>query len=429
MTTAADPILDRLSRLYPRSIDLSLGRVRRLLDQLGNPEQRLPPVVHIAGTNGKGSTLAMLSAMFEADGKRAHRYISPHLVRFNERILLNGVPIADADLKPLLLEVEAANGDAPITFWEVTTAAAFLAFAQVPSDVLLLETGLGGRLDATNVVARPALTLLSRIGFDHEAYLGRTLTSIAREKCGILRPGVPALTARQRPPAALTIRQWATRIGADLVRAGDAFGISSNGADLVFRDASGTIPLPQPSLPGAHQIENAELAVAAARRLDHLLRPSPKAIASGLRNTAWPARLQRIEEGALLQSLRSDDELWIDGSHNLDGGAAAAAYFASLPPRPLRAVIGMLATKDVRGYVAFLAPLLERVVAVPVPGSAAGHAPEDVAAAVAALGVAASTAADLRSGLAELATGPTARIAVLGSLYLAGAALADNAGP
>ncbi|MFP4270940.1 MAG: bifunctional folylpolyglutamate synthase/dihydrofolate synthase, partial [Alphaproteobacteria bacterium] len=232
-----DRILERLNRLHPKSIDLSLGRVRRLLAQLGHPERRLPPVVHIAGTNGKGSTLAMLDAMLQAQGLTTHRYISPHLVRFHERILLQGTAIGDDALEAVLLEAEEANGDAPITFFEITTAAAMLAFARTPADLLLLETGLGGRLDATNVVPRPLLTLISPISFDHEAYLGRTLSAIAREKCGILRPGVPALVGRQHPAAATAIRQACARLGAPLTIAGEDFRVEALTDGLRFADA------------------------------------------------------------------------------------------------------------------------------------------------------------------------------------------------
>lgn len=425
MTTPADPILDRLSRLHPKVIDLSLGRMRRLLAALDHPERRLPPVVHIAGTNGKGSTLAMLAAMIEAGGGVAHRYISPHLVRFNERILLCGRPIADATLEAVLLEVEEANGAAPITFFEITTAAALLAFARVPADVVLLETGLGGRLDATNVVPRPALTLLSSISFDHEAYLGRTVTAIAREKCGILRRDVRALVAPQRPGAAVTIRQACARIGAPMVAAGRDWRVTPTASGFRFEDEGGALELPPPVLPGAHQRDNAGLAVAAARRLG-LAGLTADAIGQGLRTTDWPGRLQRIAQGPLRDRLRPGDELWIDGSHNPDGWRVSADFFATLPPMPLRVVIGMLSTKDARHCLEPLAPLVERLVAVPVPGTEAGMDPGALADAARSLGIDAGTADGFDAGLAQLADGPPARIGIVGSLYLVGAALAAN---
>ncbi len=425
MTTPTDPILDRMSRLHPKAMDLSLGRMRRLLGALDHPERRLPPVVHIAGTNGKGSTLALLSAMLEAAGYRVHRYVSPHLIRFNERILMAGQPIADATLEALLVDVERANEDAPITFFEITTAAAFEAFARSPADILLLETGLGGRLDATNVVPRPLLTLISSISFDHEAWLGSTLTAIAGEKAGIMRRAVPALSVAQRPAAAVTLRQASARIGAPLVVEGRDWRVQPSGDGFFFADAAGSLTLPAPSLVGAHQVENAGLATAAARRLGKLAPPA-KAIAAGLQRASWPARLQRVREGRLVDLARPEDELWIDGSHNPDGGLMSAAFFRSLPPRPFRVVLGMLASKDARGYLGHLAPLVDRLITVPVPGSDAGLPPPELASVARSLGIEATAATTIDAALSALAAGPPARLAIMGSLYLAGAALAEN---
>jgi dihydrofolate synthase/folylpolyglutamate synthase len=420
-----DPILDRLNRLHPKAIDLSLGRVRRLLAALGHPERALPPVVHIAGTNGKGSTLAMLDAMLQARGLTTHRYISPHLVRFHERILLGGAPIEDDLLEAVLLEAERANGDAPITFFEITTAAAMLAFSRTPADVLLLETGLGGRLDATNVVPRPLMTLISPISFDHEAYLGRTLSAIAREKCGILRPGVPAIVGPQRPAAATAIRQACARLGASLTLAGEDFAVAADGAGMRFADRDGELTLPAPILPGAHQIQNAGLAIAAARRLGPLA-PDRAAVAAGLRSTRWPARLQRLDRGRLLRTIRREDELWVDGGHNPEAGQAVASFFGSLERRPLRVVLGMLTTKDATGYLTPLAPQVDRLVAVDITDSDSAQPPARLVDTARGLGVDAEAAGDLKGGLASLASGAPARIAVLGSLYLAGRALAEN---
>jgi dihydrofolate synthase/folylpolyglutamate synthase len=420
-----DRILDRLNRLHPKSIDLSLGRIRRLLAALGHPERALPPVVHIAGTNGKGSTLAMLDAMLQARGLTTHRYISPHLVRFHERILLGGAPIDDDALEAVLLEAERANGDAPITFFEITTAAAMLAFSRTPADVLLLETGLGGRLDATNVVPRPLMTLISPISFDHEAYLGRTLSAIAREKCGILRPGVPAIVGPQHPAAATAIRQACARLGAPLTLAGEDFAVAADGTGMRFADRDGELTLPAPILPGAHQLQNAGLAVAAARRLGPLA-PTRDAIAAGLRSTQWPARLQRLDRGRLLSAIRGEDELWVDGGHNPEAGQAVASFFGSLERRPLRVVLGMLTTKDAGGYLAPLAPQVDRLVAVDITDSDSAQPPARLVDTARRLGVEADAADDLQGGLNRLASGAPARIAVLGSLYLAGRALAEN---
>ncbi len=424
---APETILARLERLHPKAIDLSLGRVHRLLGALGHPERRLPPVIHIAGTNGKGSTLAMLDAMLTADGRRVHRYVSPHLVRFNERILLGGQPIEDAALEALLVEVEAANGDAPITFFEITTAAALLAFARTAADAVLLETGLGGRLDATNVIPKPALTLLSPISFDHEAYLGRTLSAIAREKCGIFRPGVPVVSARQRPVVDTVVRQWAARLGAPPTLTPRDYRFERGGDDEAWRfvDASGALDLPPPILRGDHQYGNAALAVAAARRLGPLA-PSVAAIAAGLRSASWPARLQRLDRGRLLAAVRAQDELWVDGGHNPDAGQAVARFFQGLPPRPLRVVMGMLSTKDARGFLEPLVPAIDRLVAVRIAGTEASQPPDQLAACANALGIRADVAPDPRTALARLAEGEPARIAVLGSLYLAGAVLTEN---
>ncbi|MFW5679149.1 MAG: bifunctional folylpolyglutamate synthase/dihydrofolate synthase [Pseudomonadota bacterium] len=423
---APDTILQRLERLHPKAIDLSLGRVHRLLGALGHPERRLPPVVHIAGTNGKGSTLAMLDAMLTEQGLRVHRYVSPHLVRFNERILVAGEPIEDGPLEAFLLEAEAANAGAPITFFEITTAAAFLAFSRIPADVVLLETGLGGRLDATNVVPRPLLTLLSPMSFDHEAYLGRTLSAIAREKCGILRPGVPVLVGPQRPPVEIAVRQWATRLGAPLTLTPRDYHIERaiDGA-WRFVDARGSLELPAPFLAGDHQYLNAGLAVAAARRMGPLA-PSAEAIARGLQSARWPARLQRLDRGRLLSALRAQDELWVDGGHNPDAGRVIADFFRGLAPRPLRVVMGMLSTKDARGFLEPLAPQVERLVAVRIAGSQAGQPPALLADQARTLGIRAEVADTTRQALQRLAEGEPARIAVLGSLYLAGEVLAEN---
>ena len=426
--TAPDPIPRRLERPHPKAIDLSLGPVRRLLRSLGHPERRLPPVVHVAGTNGKGSTLAMLDAMLTADGRRVHRYVSPHLVRFNERILVGGQPIADAPLTELLEEVEAANRDAPITFFEITTAAALLAFARTDADAVLLETGLGGRLDATNVVPRPMLTLLSPISFDHEAYLGRTLTAIAREKCGIIRPGVTVVSAPQVPPVDVVVRQSATRLGAPLVIGHRDYRCARSGPDghWSFEDALGDLALPPPTLRGAHQYQNAALAVAAARRLRPLA-PAAEAIRAGLVAASWPARLQRLDRGRLLAALRAQDELWVDGGHNPDAGRVLAEFFRGLAPRPLRVVMGMLQTKDARGFLEPLAPLVDRLVAVRIADAASSQPPGQLAACAQTLGIRAEIGESPRAAIARLAEGEPARIAVLGSLYLAGAVLAENA--
>ncbi len=349
----SDPVLERLKGLHPKVIDLSLDRVHRLLAALDHPERRLPPVVHVAGTNGKGSTVAFLRAMLEAAGYRVHVYTSPHLVRFHERIRLAGTLIDDTHLAALLEECETANAGGPITFFEVTTVAAFLAFSRVPADVVLLETGLGGRLDATNVIDRPAVTAITRISYDHRQFLGKSLLEIASEKAGIFKPGVPVVLAEQ-PAAdalkALTLR--ATAIAAPI----QPWTATPQPGGFRFESAKRRVDLPMPGLPGAHQIGNAGLALAC---LDHLpLAVDDAAVRRGLAAVEWPARLQRLTRGPLADSLPPDWELWLDGGHNDSAGEVLArqavdwsvADDSRAGPhggrRPLLLIYGMLASKD-----------------------------------------------------------------------------------
>jgi dihydrofolate synthase/folylpolyglutamate synthase len=427
-----DAILGRLKTLHPRVICLSLGRIERLLAALGEPQRRLPPVVHIAGTNGKGSTLAMLRAMLESAGRRCHVYTSPHLVRFSERIVIAGEEVGEAALTQALATCERANGGAAITFFEITTAAAFLLFAEHPADYLLLETGLGGRLDATNVVARSALTLISAIDMDHQAFLGETLAAIAGEKAGILKPAVACLSVRQKPEAAAVIGARAEACGAPLFCEGEAWQVASHGDRLSFAGFGRSLDLPLPALSGAHQVQNAGLAIAAALRLaDQAV--DDAAIGAGLRRCRWPARLQRLDAGALKCWLPHGWDLWLDGGHNPAAGAALAAHaHAAWGDRPLDLIVGMLRTKDWRGFLAPFAELAARLVAVPVPGEEAGLAPDELAAAAAALAIPAVTAADVPAALSHLAdpaaAGPR-RVLIAGSLYLAGRVLALDATP
>ena len=343
----SDLILARLRGLHPKTIDLSLERIQRLLAQLGHPERRLPPVVHIAGTNGKGSTLAMLDAMLQAAGRHVQRYVSPHLVRYNERFLFDGQPIAEPDLADVLDLCERVNGGAPITEFEITTAAAFVAFARRPADALLIETGLGGRLDATNVVARPMLTALAPISLDHQAFLGERLEQIAFEKAGILKPGVPCLVGPQAPAALRVIAERAAAIDAPLRVHGRDWRAWREGQRLRVKVGSDRLDLPLPVLPGCHQIDNAGLAVASALALDDLA-PDRHAIAAGLRQAHWPARLQRLGRGPLLELLPEGWQLWLDGGHNPAAGEALAASLnrAAAGPGPWHLVVGMLTTKD-----------------------------------------------------------------------------------
>ncbi|WP_448203555.1 bifunctional folylpolyglutamate synthase/dihydrofolate synthase [Azospirillum sp. sgz302134] len=424
----ADPVLDRLKGLHPKVIDLSLDRVHRLLAALGHPERRLPPVVHVAGTNGKGSTVAFLRAMLEAAGYRVHVYTSPHLVRFHERIRLAGRLIDDDRLAALLEECEAANAGDPITFFEVTTVAAFLAFAREPADVVLLETGLGGRLDATNVVDRPAVTAITRVSCDHRQFLGDTLEAIAGEKAGIFKPGVPAVIAPQpAEEAARTLAARAAAVGAPV------YGWRAVPTETGFRfeSAKRRIDLPPPGLAGAHQIGNAGVALAC---LDYLpLTVGDEAVRRGIAAVEWPARLQRLTRGPLAESLPPDWELWLDGGHNDSAGEVLAvqaqAWAAETPARPLLMVYGMLSSKEPEEFLGPLAPHVMAARTVGIPGEEASLSAEDTAAATRACGIAdtapAAGVAEALAALTSRVSGP-ARVLICGSLYLAGTVLAEN---
>ncbi len=418
----SDDLLARLLTLHPKLIDLTLDRMHRLLAALGHPERHLPPVIHIAGTNGKGSTQACLRAGLEAEGARVHAYTSPHLVRFHERIRLAGALVSEAELADLLDACEAANGDAPITFFEVTTCAALLGFARHPADWLLLEVGLGGRLDATNVVDRPALCVITPVSFDHEQYLGSTLAAIAGEKAGILKPGVPCVVAPQAAEALEVIEAKAEAVGAPLHVHGRDWMAWRERDRLVVQDDRGLADLPLPRLPGAHQIVNAGTAVAALR----LLGRSEAAQEAAPARAEWPARLQRLTRGPLAAAAPGA-ELWLDGGHNPAAGAALALALAAMPARPTHLICGMLNTKDVGGFLRPLAAQARSLTCVSIPGALATLPAADTCAAGRAAGHAARTAASVTEALAAiLAQDPAARVLICGSLYLAGEVLAEN---
>jgi len=423
-----DVVLARLTQLYPKLIDLSLDRMHRLLGDLNNPQNQLPPVIHVAGTNGKGSTIAMMRAVLEAAGYRVHVYTSPHLVRFAERIRLVGSQIDEALLLALLEHVETANAGKPITFFEVTTAVAFMAFARIPADVVLLETGLGGRFDATNVVAQPAVTALASISMDHMQYLGDTLKKIAGEKAAIMKPGVPCVSVAQPAEAAAVINEAAARIGAPLKMQGAAWRIEDTGGGLSFTGEHNQWRVPAPSLPGRHQVENAGLALAA---LDQSPFAIPLfALRSGFRNIEWPARAQRLKHGPLMALLPGSWDLWLDGGHNAGGGQAIAALAADLwADAPLHLVCGMLTTKAAEDYLRPLASRAASFTAVPIALSDAAFAPADLAAAAKRAGFTdvhtADTVEAALKRIAETGRG-RARVLICGSLYLAGEVLRDN---
>ncbi len=413
--------------MHPRLIDLSLGRIERLLARLGNPETRLPPVVHVAGTNGKGSVIALLRALLEAAGYSIHAYTSPHLVRFNERIRLAGRDISDGALTALLEECETANAGEVITYFEITTAAALLAFARAPADVLLLETGLGGRLDATNVVPRPALTVLTPVSVDHQHFLGETLAEIAGEKAGILKPGVVCVSAAQEGAAANVIAARAAALGAPLVLGGRDWSLRREGGRLVFEGAGRTRNLPPPALAGAHQAENAGLAVACLDHLEGFTAPDA-ALARGFAAVEWPGRLQRLIRGPLVEILPAGWELWVDGGHNAAAAAVLAAHARHWQSRPLHMIFGIMASKD---PVAFLRPLAAptgclRTVAI--PGAAGSLGAGEAAAAGRSLKMDAEAADSVAEALGAIVARETrpARVLVCGSLYLVGTVLREN---
>ncbi len=400
---ALDPVLARLTALHPKLIDLALDRVLHLLKRLGNPERRLPPTIHVAGTNGKGSTVAFMRAMLEAAGRRVHVYTSPHLVRFNERIVVAGAMLPDAELLALLEECERANEGRPITFFEITTAAAFLAFSRARADVVLLEVGLGGRLDTTNVVERPAMTAITPVARDHTQFLGETLGQIAAEKAGIIKPGVPLVLASQEEAARTVILAKAAEAGAPVH---DDWRVSEG----IFYGRQLTIPLPVLGLAGAHQTGNAGLALAC---LESFGLPE-EALVRGLEAARWPARLQRLS---------NNPEIWLDGGHNAAAGRVLAEWLAGRQER-FDLVVGMLDTKDRDRFLAALAPHAERTVTVPVPGSVASVPAEALAETARAVGMRASAAPDAETALERL--GGVRPVLITGSLYLAGAVLASR---
>ena len=417
---SSDAILTRLMTLHPKIIDLTLDRLTRLLDTLGNPERRLPPVIHLAGTNGKGSTQAMIRAGLEADGLRVHAYTSPHLARFHERIRLAGELISEPALMALLDECEAANGGENITFFEVTTAAAMLAFARTPADFTLLEVGLGGRLDATNVIDAPALTIITPVSIDHQQYLGETLPEIAGEKAGILKRRVPCIVGPQQEAALEVIEARAARLGAPLFVHGQHWHASEERDRLIFQDEDGLLDLPLPILPGPHQIENAGAAIAALRVLK---KGNPEAAVT---RATWPARMQRLSTGPLTEAA-PEAEIWLDGGHNPAGGKAVAATLARMPARETHLICGMLNTKDVGGYLTPIAPQIASLTAVSIPGEANTLPAEATEAAAKASGMTARSSVDVLTALREItARNPRARVLICGSLYLAGQILKEN---
>jgi dihydrofolate synthase/folylpolyglutamate synthase len=417
----SDAVLQRMMTLHPKVIDLTLGRVQKLLQALGNPESRIPPAIHIAGTNGKGSTLSMIRAGLEGAGHSAHAYTSPHLARFHERIRLAGDLISEQHLTQLLDECVRANGADEITFFEITTCAAFLAFAQTPADYTLLEVGLGGRLDATNVI-RPRLSIITPVSLDHQQFLGDTVALIAGEKAGIIKRGVPVVVGPQAPEGLEVIESVAARMGAPVLAYGQHWHVFEENGRLVFQDENGLLDLPLPNLLGPFQVQNAGAALMALRHLGL----GDAACTAAVTHAVWPARMQRLRKGPLID-LAPQIELFLDGGHNPAGGQAVAATLARMPARETHLICGMLNTKDVRGYMEPLRGHAASLRAVSIPNEVNTLPAEATRDAALAAGLKAQIAPSVADALAEIAAqSPDARVLICGSLYLAGAILREN---
>jgi dihydrofolate synthase/folylpolyglutamate synthase len=420
--STSDAILDRMMALHPKIIDLTLDRMLKLLDALGNPQDKLPPVIHIAGTNGKGSTQAMIRAGIEAAGKTAHAYTSPHLARFHERIRLAGELITEEALTDVLDECYAANNGEIITYFEITTCAAILAFSRTPADYTLLEVGLGGILDATNVVGTPAVTVITPVDLDHQQFLGDTLAEIAGEKAGIIKRRVPCIVGPQQEAGLEVIEAVAARNMAPLSVYGQHWHAYREAGRMVYQDEQGLLDLPLPKLPGVHQVQNAGGAIATLRALGF----DNAACEGAVTNVTWPARMQRLKEGPLIKAA-GQAELWLDGGHNPAAGRALSGVLAELPKVPTYLICGMLNTKDITGYLRPLAPYVTALHAVSIPGEAATLPAETTAQAAVDAGMTAFEAADVLSAIIEIVRQePNARVLICGSLYLAGNILRDN---
>jgi len=443
-TPAAKPspplgeLIARLSALHPKRIDLDLQRMQRLLERLDHPERKLPPVIHVAGTNGKGSTIAYLRAILEAAGLRVHVFTSPYLVRINECYRLGrpggGALVDDDELRAALEHCEQAYAGAPITIFEIETAAAFWLFARHPADVVLLEVGLGGRLDATNVIDAPLATVIAPVSMDHTEFLGQTLTAIAGEKAAIIKRSVPAICAEQAAEAMAVIDAQARRMRAPLHAAGQQWHVSIECGRLVYQDDRGLMDLAAPKLFGRHQFDNAGLAIATLRA-QNVLRIDAAAFEAGIVNAEWPARMQRLGSGALVSQAPAGCEVWLDGGHNAEGGRVVAAALGDLEERvsrPLVVIVGMMANKDAGAFLANFAGLTRHIMAVQIPDRDSAMPPDRLADAARALGMRVETAGDVETALrslARLAYEVPPRILITGSLYLAGHVLAANGTP
>jgi len=433
-------ILDRLLALHPKKIDLALDRMLRLLSDLGNPQLKLPPVIHVAGTNGKGSACAFSRAMLEAQGLKVHVHISPHLVRFHERIRIAGELISEEELFATLEEVEQVNNGRPITFFEITGAAMFLAFSRHPADATVVEVGLGGTFDATNVVPKPAMTIVQPVGLDHIEFLGNDIATIASEKAGIIKPGIPLIVGPQDEIAREVILRRADTLSAPAFVFGQDFSGRQEHGRMVYEDETGLLDLPLPKLIGRHQIDNAAVAIAGLRHASRDGKPldwgRDAAIEKGLRTVEWPGRLQHLSHGPLVADAPDDSEIWLDGGHNPHCAAAVSRAIADLDEkvdRPLYLICGMLKTKDAVGFLAAFKGLARHVVTVSVPGAEASLGAGALYDAARQAGLDAAPAEDLEDAMLQVGAWarahpkePPPRILICGSLYLAGHVLAEN---
>ena len=431
-------LIARLSALHPQRIDLDLERMHRLLQRLEHPERKLPPVIHVAGTNGKGSTIAYLRAILAAANLRVHVYTSPSLVRINECFRLGqaggGVLVDDEQLRAALEHCERANAGAPITIFEIETAAAFCLFAQHPADLVLLEVGLGGRLDATNVIDAPLASVIAPVSMDHTEFLGDTLMTIASEKAAIIKRNVPVICAEQPPEAIAVIEQLAKRMQAPLHRAGQEWHVNVERGRLVYQDDRGLMDLAAPKLFGRHQFDNAGLAIATLRA-QNLFKIDTAAFEAGIVNAEWPARMQRLASGALVDQAPQGCEIWLDGGHNAEGGRVVAAALGDLEERvsrPLVVIAGMMGNKDAGAFLANFAGLTRHIIAVQIPDREGAMPPDRLADAARALGMRVETSGSVEAALrslARLAYEVPPRILITGSLYLAGHVLSLNGTP
>lgn len=424
-----DAILARLQQLHPKTIDLSLGRILSLLDRLGRPQDQLPPVIHVAGTNGKGSVIAFLGAILNAAGYRVHTYTSPHLVHFNERIRLGGETISDGELCAILDECEKANAGDSISFFEITTAAAMVAFSRHPADILLLECGLGGRFDATNIVKKPAATVITPVSMDHMHFLGDTIRQIAAEKAAIQKKDVISIVAPQHDQANAVIADYAAAAGTQPFQFARDWTVTPTKHGFQYRSTRLSLDLPMPNLLGRHQIFNAGTAVACLERLD-TLEISDKAIAKGITSARWPGRLQRLVNNPLTEHLPQGWELWLDGGHNPAAGSALAETLEKWTDKPLYLVFGMMDQKPPQNFLRPLAPLVRGLRAVTIPGLEASMSAEEAAEAASEVDIPSQPSIDIPTAIQDTvrAASRPARVLICGSLYLAGSVLALSEG-